>query len=251
MAHELRVIDNPSDFSEAVGEVKSGAKNELILGKWSGGLLEFAGVAFPGVEPDDIFVKRHEREATGRGAHFDAYKEFVDPQLPWAGHYNLSGEATIETVVLPDDLAKVYETRYPVQDEKSAQARRHLSRFALEAPDADVGTGRLLARSRFVLPVRPEGPYIVHDIVPVDSEKPGSFVKLIVPPRTKDERDDLASIDYVALDAFLTNSIGAEPEQEEKQQVLSPPQQAALRLPRPTLPSSGRYRSGSRCQGID
>lgn len=245
MVHELRVIDNPSDFAEAVGEVKSGVRNEIILGKWSGGLLEFAGVAFPGVDPDDIYVKRHQREATGRDAHFDVYKEFVNPNMPWAGHYNLSGEATVETVTLPEDLALVYESRYPVQNEASARARRHLSRFALEAPDADVGTGRIAARSRFVLPVRPNGPHIVHDIVPIDPVKPGVFVKLIVPPHTKEERDDLQSIDYVPLDAFLTNSIGAEPESQDTPPIMEPT--PPVRQMAPTRTAHRRQR----CQGID
>jgi len=249
MAYEIDVIDNPTDFAAAVGEVQTGARNELILGKWQGGLLEFAGVAFPGVDPNDIYAKHHKRESTGRDPHFDVYKEFVDAQKPWAGHFNLSGNAALETVLLPDDIAAVYESRYPVQNAESAEARRHLSRFALEAPDANVGTGSLEALTRFVLPVRPKGPHIVHNIVPKNPDKPGEFVKLIAPPRSSEERDDLRSIDYMPLDTFLTQALSAAIRDVETAKP-APAQPTIQKAPLERRAARAPYIK-PRCQGID
>lgn len=206
--YELKTIESAAEFSEAVSKIADGKRNELILGNWAGGFLEFAGVVFPGVDQNDIFASRIVREPTGREPHFDAYKSYIDEEKFWLGHYNLSGDAQVVTTELAQDLAEAYDRRYPVQTDDSGDARRLFSRIALIEPEARVGHGMMRAGTKMVLPVRPQGPHIVHDIVPGDASNAGEFVKIIVPTRSKDERDQLISGGYASLDNFLTHSIG-------------------------------------------
>jgi hypothetical protein len=246
MSYEIKTIDNPAEFSEAVGEIVSGKRNELILGKWSGGILEFAGIVFPGVDPNDIFATHIIREPQGREPHFDAYKSYIDEEKFWLGHYNLSGNAEVVTTELARDLQEAYERRYPTQTDESGDARRLFSRIALTEPGARVGHGVMEAGTKMVLPVRPEGPHVVHDIVPTDESKPGEFVKLVVPTRSKDERKELVRSGYRSLDNFITDSIGyavpdsAEPAKKPKAvkpdtKLDKPPLSSAERLrPRPS-----------------
>lgn len=208
MSYELKVIDSAAEFSEAVGEIASGKRNELILGKWAGGILEFAGIVFPGVDQNDIFATHIEREPKGREPHFDAYKSYTDDEKFWLGHYNLSGSAEVTTTELAQDLADAYDRRYPVQTAASGEARRLFSRIALSEPEARVGTGTMEPGTKMVLPIRPQGPHIVHDIVPIDSKNPGEFVKLIVPTRSEDERRELIAGGYKSLDNFITDLAG-------------------------------------------
>jgi hypothetical protein len=79
------------------------------------------------------------------------------------------------------------------------------------------------AGTKMVLPVRPQGPHIVHDITPTDESNPGEFVKLVVPTRSKDERRQLLLGGYKPLDSFITDSIGysvPNPELEKESKVV-------------------------------
>ena len=176
-----------------------------VMSELGKGLLHFTGVAFPGAKTDNLLVQKFEREADGRGPHFDLYEDYLDKKYPWVGLLNLSGVANVETVKLPDDLSRVYFSRYTEPSDKAFDARRPLSIFALKAPEADISVGKLNPGTGFFLPQRSVGPHIVHDIKPAGSI-PGEFIKALV---AKDESIEfLNGKGYVTLDDFTTESAG-------------------------------------------
>jgi hypothetical protein len=204
---ELQVFTEKNAFATAVGEIARAERNELILARLGGGILQFADAVYPGVDRDNIYAQMNQRESQGRGAHFDVYNTYADPDHEWLGHFNLSGTATVRTTQLPEDLAASYAQRYPKQTDEAFTSRRHFSAIALEAPGAVISTGTIEPLTGFALPVRANGPHIVHDIVPTSTD-PGKFVKLVVPPKDHNTRNALTEKGYEPFDTFLTRVLG-------------------------------------------
>jgi hypothetical protein len=180
---------------------------DAVLCELGGGVLHFTEVVFPEAEGDRLLVQKFEREPQGRGPHFDLYSPYIDEAFPWVALLNLSGTAGLTTTRLPEDLRAAYFARYDGPSDEAFDARRPLSSFALNAPGAEVRTGKLEAGRGLLLPQREAGPHIVHDIVPVGSAQ-GVFVKAVVAKAGTIEF--LNEKGYVTLDEFTTKSIGGD-----------------------------------------
>ncbi|HUC95639.1 MAG TPA: hypothetical protein VMR76_01615 [Candidatus Saccharimonadia bacterium] len=209
MATELEVITKPEDLTEKVLEIPTTEHPQTLLAELGGGVLRFTEAVFPNVDVDKILVQSNIREPEGRGPHFDVYSGFIDKSFPWLGIFNLSGLATLTVMDLPDDLAASYFARWPKPTDEAFDARRLFSVLALEAPGAEPTTGKVKEGTGFVLPQKPKGPHIVHDIVPEDSKNAGRFVKFIVPNRSNETRKRMKEGGYEPLDELLTRGIGS------------------------------------------
>jgi hypothetical protein len=208
MAHlEIPVATNPDQFRTQLAAIHESDGVHAVLSNLGGGMLRFAGLAFPEADPNDIYAQEFKREPSGRGAHFDIYNPLLNKDYPWLGVYNIAGTARMQTMVLPADLARTYDTAYPKPTGAALQARRHLAQFAITAPDASVFSGTLEPGMGFVLAQRPDGPHIVHDIVPVHQTSAGSFVKMIVPNTGRGRKkavNMLTSEGYLPFDELVT-----------------------------------------------
>lgn len=207
--HALTVIEELEHLQQVVGYCsKEFAGNEVALiadiGK---GAIRFAMAAFPGANLNGIYAQRNERESTGRGPHFDIYDEGLHKNYPWLAVYNVEGTCTISAAILPEKLAEAYTDLYPVPDEAAHTARRHFGALVLESATTEVYTGTLKPDTGLVLPQRPNGPHIIHEVVPQDREHPGSFIKIVAPKNTKKVLDTLAEEGFLPIDELLTQGV--------------------------------------------
>jgi hypothetical protein len=76
-----------------------------ILCELGGGVLAFAAAAFPALGQRIFLAKHFRREPKGRGAHFDVYGHLLDPYFPYIGVFNIAGEASLRTLLLPEGAA--------------------------------------------------------------------------------------------------------------------------------------------------
>jgi hypothetical protein len=182
-------------------------KHAAFLAELGRGALRFATATFPEASVDQIYAQLNERESEGRGPHFDIYHESLHDDYPWLGVYNLSGTCAVSAAKLPEDMAKQYAELYPEPNEAARKARRHYGALVLGAETSRVGTGTLKPDMGLVLPQRPDGPHILHEVIPQDPSRPGSFIKMIVP---KDDENTLATFSaegFVLLDQLLTENM--------------------------------------------
>lgn len=223
-------------FKEHVQEMVGGAETtKALLGQWPGGILEFAGVAFPGFSADEIYAKKHDREPEGHGPHFDVYTPYVNKDLSWIGHYNLSGVVELTIANLPEDLAKSYDARYPLPTNEAAEARRHYSRIALGDPAVKKQETLVIPGTKLLIPVNPDVPYLIHEFVPRDPTDSGSYVKMILPSEQKTAHKILCEAEYEPLDVFVTKALGGTFGLEDKSMTahnIRPKRLAVQELPR-------------------
>jgi hypothetical protein len=149
------------------------------------------------------------REPQGRGAHFDVYDKFLDPQFPWVALFNLAGDATVSTIRLPDELAKHYALTHPEASDEAYTERRRLAKEALEQPNVHPEEGLLLAGNGLVIPQQSSGPEWVHHIVPMLPQCPGRFVKFLVSRYQADTH--LLDRGYVPVNSLLRRALLALP----------------------------------------
>lgn len=208
MSLELPVITDPSELTKAVTHIRTAENPGAIMSHLGGGILKFAGATFPDINTEDIYAQSNNREPEGRGAHFDVYGSFLDKNYPWLGLFNLAGRASLTTVTLPDELAKIYFDMYPTPTDEAFDARRHFSAIALGSKKAEITSGTLTSGTGLVLPQKDIGSHIVHDIVPEDPNQPGKYVKLIVPSGTEEANDRMRRGGYKPLDELLSEGLG-------------------------------------------
>lgn len=213
---ELEFIDDVDDFSRRVQgmgvDVDNGdisTDKAVVLSSGHDGLLGFAEDAFPTASIDEIYAKHYEREPEGRGAHFDVYRDLLDPEYPWLAVYNLAGRVSLRALKLPDELAESYFKRFPFPSSAAFKARRDYSSIALNSTeDEDIYTATLDAGDDMVIAQYADGPHIIHEIVPENPSDPGEFIKLVVPRDGESqvliEEDDMVPLDKLATSA-LTN----------------------------------------------
>ena len=180
--------------------------DEVTLCTLGGGVLQFIDSVFPEADRDLLLIQKFQREPDGHGPHFDLYNDYLNEEFPWIATLNLTSEANIRSTVLPEDLANAYLMRYPEPNREAFDARRVISRFALDAPEADVWVGYLDVGTSLLLPQHRGGPHIVHEVVPAVSGDPGEFIKAFV--ADKDSVEFLNSEGYKPLDAFFTELVG-------------------------------------------
>lgn len=208
--HEIPLITDENPMTDAILAMRGEHSNPAVLCQLGGGILKFAGVVFPDQKPDAIFAQSNDREPEGRGPHFDVYDQYLNPDFPWLGLFNLSGDADLVVADLPTDLAETYFRMYPHPTDEAFDARRHFSAIALGNPNAEKGTGRLKNGTGLVMVQRRDRPQVIHDIVPDHPEQPGKYLKLIVPSGAKDARKRMESGGYKTLDEVISEGIGME-----------------------------------------
>jgi hypothetical protein len=227
MAQSLEVITDREVFLQTVRGIAEWDDNNrmntgeaLRLCKLGGGVLQFASTIFREIDLPLVYGQLCEREPEGRGAHFDLYQDLVHDKYPYIGVFNLSGEATITAARLPDDLAKAYSGRYPEPNDAAVQARRDFSSIALNDPTTSVYEGRLEAGSGMVIAQRKDQAHIIHDIVPVDTDNPGKFIKFAYLNDSTKTIQTTSVAGMKPLDKVLTDSLSGTPRESSEHHIV-------------------------------
>lgn len=218
MAQEqsIAVFYEPETLSSRVTDYRQELGQEIImLGELGGGVLRFAGAAFPEADVDNIYAQYNERQSEGRGPHFDIYDEGLSEDYPWLGVYNLAGTCAVQAAIMPRNLNAEYARLYPEPTEEAYEARRHLGALVLDSPLSEVYKGTLRPDRGLILPQSKNGPHIVHEVVPEDSANPGNFIKMVVPKQTTTNIEQLNKSGFTPLDELLTKGLGAPEDVEE------------------------------------
>ena len=150
-----------------------------VFAQLGGGLLHFAGAAFPGADITDLHAAFYEREPDGRGPHFDVYEDYLHENYPWLAVYNLSGASNVRAVSLDDDLSASYKKKFPRLDQDAYAARRSYAEIAFADRNAPIATGRLEAGMGMIILQRAGVAPVVHEVTPVVADQPGAFIKLV------------------------------------------------------------------------
>jgi hypothetical protein len=190
----------------AVEKIRTNQSNDLVTIHLGGGALQFAEVAFEGLSTQHILAKKVTREPQGRGPHFDAYRDLLSDQYPYLAQFNLSGTASIETAHLAAELAAAYWREFPKHSEEAFVARRHLGYTALLTAGDEKTVDTLKPGTGFILPQNHDLP-IVHNIVPVNPEHPGQFIKLLIPNDSAKAREFMQDDGYMSLDSLMTQAL--------------------------------------------
>jgi hypothetical protein len=240
MPQQLEVVTSAERVTEVVTQISSGELNDLTLIELDGGIMQYADLAFRGLSSQAVLAKKVTREATGRGPHFDAYGDLINPDYPYIGLYNLVGTADVTTAHLQKELAEAYRRDFPNPTEEAHAARRHFGFVAIAAAGDYKAVGVLKPRTAFVLPQTHANLPVVHDVVPTDPENPGEFIKLLATPPSKAAQDFLKEDGYQSLDEVATQALGGTIVEPGKETV------RIVRQPVPVLrrPSRGRFGDG-------
>jgi len=210
MADEIDLETRPERLALKADLILHGY-DEAVLCNLGGGVLRFTQAIFPGVDASDVFAQKFDRSPEGSGPHFDLQGDLIDAGHPLIGVYNLSGSNSVKSVVLPSELADSYFKMHPEADDEAYSARRSFGAIALGNPKAKIYMGNLNPGMGLVIPQRPAGPHVVHEITPNDPNCPGSFVKVLVAPDDSKAKsvlreeygylpiDDLATLGFSAL----------------------------------------------------
>lgn len=226
------VLISSQAVHQALTSVVWEQKNEIMLLELDGGLTTFADVAFRGLGLSEILAKKVEREAAGRGPHFDVYDDLLHPEYPYVGLYNLTGSACVTATPLPKNMVDAYRRDYPSHSEAAAEARRKFGFVALALAGNTMYTGNLKPRTGLILPQVIEEP-LVHEVVPYEPSNPGSFIKLVVANSTTRAAKILGENDYTSLEELLTQSVGGLPKIEQNpDSVLQDSGKITIRPPR-------------------
>jgi hypothetical protein len=173
-----------TEFQAALQRIRQGdhAQGPLI---WDlhAGLLAFLASAFSCVPRSTLYGQVFTREPQGRGPHFDVYDKILHRDFPWVALFNLAGDAVVSSYPLPDWLATRYALAHPEASDRAYAERRRISEEALADPEVRVTKGYLLAGTGLIIPQQPAGPEWVHNVVPVQQDHPGRFVKFVAAGR--------------------------------------------------------------------
>jgi hypothetical protein len=209
MSAKLLEISQPELLTEQVLTIRDPRQEQrTIISEIGGGVLRFSNAIFPEIDRDQVYYQSSDREAYGRGAHFDVYQNFIHQAFPWIGIFNLSGSSELTILDLPEDLAESYKQRYPNPNDVAFYARRQFSEIALTSPGARPVRGTINPGTGLVIPQRHNGPHVIHDVVPLDTSNPGKFVKLVIPSGEEAAKKRLRIGGYEPLDEALTKAFG-------------------------------------------
>lgn len=186
-------------FSEEVLKIRDGAPDEPLLISTGGDFIEFTEAAFPGVPTSQLAARFTRRSPNGSGAHFDVYEQFLSPDFPWLGVFNLSGHAALKAATLPAELNRDYRERFPEPTDAAHRARRHYSQIALDGGE-DIYTYQLIDRTGIVIPQLKGNLPVVHEVSPVEASRPGAFIKVAV-------LDDVVEEAYKATEMLSFDSV--------------------------------------------
>ncbi|HVV25901.1 MAG TPA: hypothetical protein VHC21_02620 [Candidatus Saccharimonadales bacterium] len=243
--YQLAVNDDARLMEVGVSSWRTGefeGRHVAFLAQLGRGAVRFAEATFPGASSvDQIYAQFNERESEGRGPHFDIYNEGLDENYPWLGVYNLAGTCEVAAATLPDDMAKQYAELYPEPNEAAHAARRHYGALVLGADTSRVGTGTLEPDMGLILPQRPQGPHIIHEVVPKNAADPGAFIKMIVPKKDEENLELIGEQGFMLLDELLTGAIEpAETENDFEPTSILPPAPGRRKSRRRPQRRSGR-----------
>ncbi len=247
MASELKPFTDTKKAAAEIIKLRGERPPLAIVCSFPGHLLHFAGIAFPGKETREIFAKKSARQPEGKGAHFDMYGNLVDEEFPWLGVYNLAGHTNLTVAKLPDDLAANYNGTFPDLTEEAHVARRHYSAIALAAPGVETHVGAFNPNMGVLLPQRPRGPHVIHDIVPVSAHDAGAYIKLVA-PATNRSADILHADGYETLDVLVTKSLGRSAARSVPMPLVAA--RVSVPLDRPSRRRAGRRREGGGGSGL-
>jgi len=207
------VYSDLDKFSEAVLEIRSTDIENPLVCKLGGGIVRFVNATFPGQEHSGLYANTFERDES-IGPHFDVYGDYLDREFPWVGVYNLAGSASVRATPLPDELTRIYREMYPKRTEEAGEARRQFGAIALGNPGIEPTTFNLSPGVGMVLPQRPGGVEIIHDVQPHSSEsisKPGRYIKIVKPNKSEETRKVLTEeFNYKPLDVLTTEALGGD-----------------------------------------
>lgn len=205
----LEVLDDVVDIQARLQEFEGwssdlGPDNHAFLTRTEGGILQFAGIVYPNTPLIELWSKYEFRGSDGKGPHFDLMADYVEADDCWISIFNLTGEAKVRTALLPKHLAEHYEQRYPDPDGSAYEARRHLGALALDGEVNTVLEGIMAPNMGFVLPLRSNGQYVVHDVTPINGDKTGSFIKLFHASGSPNIQERLRTYETQPLDELIT-----------------------------------------------
>lgn len=133
----------------------------------------------------ELYVLREKRNGYERGAHFDVYQGLLHDGYPFVATFNLVGDASLVTTLLPADLTAYYFKHHAVLSDVAHRARRLVSDLALMRPGATVTRSEIGPGVGLIIPQPPIGYQpVVHDVRPPAQYGRGSygmFLKFIVP----------------------------------------------------------------------
>jgi hypothetical protein len=199
--------ENLSAYHSGLGNMVRGQGPGIHIYEMGAGIIKFATKTFYKVDMQNIYAQVHNREASGKGAHFDVYEDLLDERQPWLGLYNFAGEVAVKATQLPADLCSSYTENFTEANEAAHAARREYSKIAMLQPTATIYEGSLSANSGLVILQKPDTSYVVHDIVPKNTSNPGRYAKLLVPnKRSKNAVKAIVNEGFQPLDILLTES---------------------------------------------
>ncbi|MGC1177420.1 MAG: hypothetical protein WA843_05100 [Candidatus Saccharimonadales bacterium] len=215
--HSFEITTSPEHLSRSTEHLTNTPSeqieiaNSLLVAQLGKGVLRFAEAVFaeqgnPGSMPE-IYAEIHQRSAEGRGPHFDVYDSDFILDLPFVAVYNLAGRVSLKAALLPNDLHESYRTNFPELNEEAYKARREYSSIALRMPTTQIHTAILEPDMGIVIAQHRSETPIVHDVTPIDSTNPGSFIKLIAPGTSAKAHEVLGKTRYKPLDEVMTTSL--------------------------------------------
>ncbi|HVX24296.1 MAG TPA: hypothetical protein VG992_03065 [Candidatus Saccharimonadales bacterium] len=208
---EAHIITDPQELSEAVLEIREQDLNAPLFAKLGGGVNRFVEAVFPRLDRDHVYAHAFDREEPGIGPHFDVYENYLHDDYPWVGVFNLAGRATVRAATLRPELKAIYDDMFPERTDEAGEARRHFGALALQDHRATVYETTLEPGVGMVLPQRPNGLEIVHEVTPVSGKK-GRYLKAIAPDVETEStiKDVTGEFKYKQLDELLTEALGGE-----------------------------------------
>lgn len=156
----------------------------------------------------ELYVSREERNGYDRGAHFDAYQGLLHDDFPYVATYNIIGDATLDSTLLPADLTAYYFKYHALLTDVAHRARRLLSDLALMRPGEQVTRAEIGPGVALVIPQLPVGHQpVVHNVVPHAAYGPesfGMFLKFVVPKADSRTKAFIADLGFVPWQPGLT-----------------------------------------------
>jgi hypothetical protein len=217
MAEQIEVITDMLKVAETMAELKNSVEVAAGLGKSievppvlvdiDGGLLHFVGAAFAGLGAVSLHAEKYDREPEGRGAHFDVYDDYLSVNYPWLAVYNLAGTSAVRATVLEHELELNYNRLFPEPNDAAYAARRNYAAIAFANPEAKIYQATLTPGMGMILMQHAGVQSIVHEVVPKNSAKPGSFMKLVNSRFDEQRVPIIESHGMKPLDEVLTQAL--------------------------------------------
>lgn len=261
MAEQLTPATNSAELTERVhhlelpgSDLSHVSQEPVVIAEMSGNLGEFIDAAFPERHLGQLVGQLYDREPGGRGAHFDVYIHAINRDyFPYIALFNLSGHVAVKATTLDEELANIYHADFPdPRDSAAYEARRNISKVALQRPSAKIYEGELAPGEGLIIPQR-EGRHVIHDIIPDDPENPGRYLKIVAPGKTTEAGEILRSVGYRPLDQLIVKTLVAIeniPSTDEASALPKKPEQITLQpQPRRRWPSG--YDEKPPCSGLD